>query len=147
LVVSADSATVQDFLRDTPLPLNLAVSQGKPSVHPFYQNASVVLNLSLPDGWVETFGLTALEAMAYGLPVIVPPVGGIAEIVPHGLVGLHADARNIIAVSAALEQILASDYAYTKFSEAALAHARGFSPEAFAENLVGVFQSIQNSER
>jgi len=30
---------------------------------------------------VETFGLTILEGMTYKLPAIVPPVGGVIELV------------------------------------------------------------------
>jgi L-malate glycosyltransferase len=43
-----------------------------------------LLNLSKPEEWVEVFGLTALEAMSFGIPVIVPPIGGPAEIVRDG---------------------------------------------------------------
>ena len=142
LVVNADDQAIKAFLRNTPLPHNFICCPGAPSVHPFYQNASVVLNLSLPDGWVETFGLTALEAMAYGLPVVVPPVGGIAEIALDGLVGVHADARNLKALQAALHTILNDDATYKRMSAAATAHAQAFSAEAFSAGINHTFQLV-----
>jgi hypothetical protein len=45
--------------------------------------------LSLPDNIQETFGLTPLEAMAAGLPVIVTDWDGYRETVPHGEVGFR----------------------------------------------------------
>ncbi len=56
-------------------------------VAPFYGEASVVLVLTNPRMAIETFGLTALEAMTAGLPCVVPPVGGIAEMVTDGVNG------------------------------------------------------------
>lgn len=40
-----------------------------------------MLNLTNKNQAIETFGMTPLEAMTCGLPVIVPTVGGIAELV------------------------------------------------------------------
>ncbi len=45
--------------------------------------------LSLPDNIQETFGLTPLEAMAAGLPVIVTDWDGYRETVPDGEVGFR----------------------------------------------------------
>jgi L-malate glycosyltransferase len=139
LVVNANDDVVNSFFSHITLPLNLKISKGIPSVHPYYQNASIVLNLSLPDSWIETFGLTALEAMAYGLPVIVPPIGGIAEIVPNNEAGLHVDARNIPALKSAIDTLTHSDFTYNQFSEAALHQARLFKAELFAKKLLEVF--------
>lgn len=47
----------------------------------FYNKATVVLNLTDKTQAIETFGMTPLEAMSCGLPVIVPTIGGIAELV------------------------------------------------------------------
>ena len=44
---------------------------------------------------VETFGLTALEAMSAGLPVIVPTEGGIAEMVTDGDNGYKIDVQDL----------------------------------------------------
>ena len=57
--------------------------------------ADLVLNLSNPSLWVETFGLTLLEAMAYQLPVICPPVGGPIELVKNDENGFCIDSRNM----------------------------------------------------
>jgi D-inositol-3-phosphate glycosyltransferase len=44
--------------------------------------------------WYEPFGMAPLEAMACGVPVVVRPVGGLAETVRPGVTGLHvADVR------------------------------------------------------
>jgi glycosyltransferase involved in cell wall biosynthesis len=42
----------------------------------------------------EPFGIVALEAMAVGLPIIVPDSGGMCEIVKHGVNGLLYPALN-----------------------------------------------------
>ena len=105
LVVNASQVDIQKYLGMRVVPSNLELFPVQSNVHPFYQWADVVVNLSRPDQWIETFGLTIIEGMAYGLPSIVPPVGGIAELVEEGMNGFHADSRNIEEVSAKLGQI------------------------------------------
>lgn len=46
------------------------------------------LNLLIVPSLWEGFGLTALEAMALGVPVVATSVGGLPEIVHHGTTGL-----------------------------------------------------------
>ena len=75
-------------------PQNLTVHPRQEDVVPFYNKASLVLNLSDRHRFIETFGLTALEAMTAGLPVIVPTVGGIAEMVEDGKNGYRIDVQN-----------------------------------------------------
>lgn len=65
------------------------------NTHPFYQEASIILNLSDVNLWVETFGLTILEGMAYQLPAIVPPVGGVIELVEENKNGFLIDSKDI----------------------------------------------------
>ena len=76
---------------------------------------------------METFGLTALEAMTYGLPVIVPPAGGIAEITPDGKVGFHLDGRATAAVAEKLGALSRRPDYYAAMSRAARLHAQRFT--------------------
>lgn len=48
----------------------------------------------MPSRWPEPFGLVALEALALGTPAIVSSLGGLSEIVEHGVSGFveHPDA-------------------------------------------------------
>lgn len=72
---------------------NLTIYPRQSDVAPFYNRASLVLNLTNKKQAVETFGLTALEAMSAGLPVIVPTEGGIAEMVEDGVNGYKIDVQ------------------------------------------------------
>ena len=74
-----------------------------PSV--FYAKADLLLNLSRPDQWIETFGLTLIEGMTFGLPVIAPPLGGPIEIVTDGREGFCIDSRNSTALERAVYEL------------------------------------------
>lgn len=56
----------------------------------FYTGLDVYLNTSLHEG----IPMSILEAMAHGLPVIAPKVGGIAEIIEDGVEGFLVSSRN-----------------------------------------------------
>jgi glycosyltransferase involved in cell wall biosynthesis len=54
----------------------------------------------------EPFGIVALEAMAVGLPIVVPDSGGIREIVQHGLNGLLYPALDTQALCEAMQTLI-----------------------------------------
>ncbi len=140
LVVNAAPAGISAYFANQELPANLTIFPAQRDVHPFYCRADVLLNLSRPDEWVETFGLTALEGMAYGLPVIVPPVGGIAEIVPNGVAGYHLNGRDTAAIVAKLREWRVNGERYHRMSQAAIAQAARFSEGQFVGHLLDVLK-------
>lgn len=98
LVLNATSAEINDYFESPALPENLVIFPKQSNVHWFYERAHLVLNLSDPDQWVETFGMTLLEAMTYGIPVIAPAVGGPAEIVQHGFNGFNFNFKHLTKI-------------------------------------------------
>ena len=81
LILNSSRKFIEGFILEHRLVKNLQIHPSQKNVHPFYEKARLVLNLSHPETWIESFGMTALEAMAYGTPCIVPEKGGISELV------------------------------------------------------------------
>lgn len=139
LVLNTTSADVDTFIKRTKPPHNCFVYPAQADTIPFYRQAHVVLNLSHPDAWVETFGMTILESMACGRPVIVPPVGGICELIEAGKEGFVLDARQPLALANAL-RTLSSDMAlYERMAQAARQRSAFFSASVFRRAIVDVF--------
>lgn len=60
----------------------------------------------VPAVWAEAFGLTVVEAMAAGVPVIASRVGGIPELVQEGITGLLVPAGDPAALASAITGLL-----------------------------------------
>jgi glycosyltransferase involved in cell wall biosynthesis len=99
LVLNALQDEIDTFFEKIYLPSNIKIYSQQKDVIPFYFKASLVLNLSRIDEWLETFGLTILEALSFGIPVIVPPVGGPSEIVVDGKEGFLISSYEIDVIA------------------------------------------------
>lgn len=73
---------------------------------------------------METFGLTVVEAMACGLPVVVTCYGGPAEIVIPGKTGAVEDPNDNEAFAAALETIVSDDEVWRLYAAAGIERVR-----------------------
>jgi glycosyltransferase involved in cell wall biosynthesis len=145
LVVNASEKDIAGYFVGQALPTNLMVYPAQRDVHPFYQRADVVMNLSRPEEWKETFGLTALEAMIYGLPVIVPTVGGIAEIVENGLTGFHLNGKDTSSIITTLKALSTDPIYYQFISQQAARHASTFSERHFLEKSLRLINQEKTS--
>jgi glycosyltransferase involved in cell wall biosynthesis len=135
LVVNSTDEEIKTFFKGEVLSENLKIFSHTTDVDSFYRSAHLVLNLSLPDMWIESFGLTALEAMTYGIPVIVPKVGGIAELVDEGIQGYKVDARDMELLITKINQILSDKKNYPLLSANAKKKALFFSYSQFIADI------------
>jgi L-malate glycosyltransferase len=116
LLLNSDSISVEKYFRNTEVPGNLKIISGINDLHGLYREANLVVNLSIPGQWVESFGLTLLEAMAYGIPVISPPVGGPAELVKDGYNGYMVDSTDVKSVADKITLIFSDRDKYLELS-------------------------------
>lgn len=142
LVVNDEQPAIERYFVGRDLPENLTVHPRTNDTIPFYRKASLVLNLSRVDQCVETFGLTVLEAMTFGVPVIVPPVGGPAEQVEDGVQGYLVDSYELDTLQDRLLQLVDDEALCLQMSEACRKRAEDFSPEVFAREIQNVFEGL-----
>lgn len=95
----------------------------------------------VPSMWEEPFGLTVVEAMVAGLPLITTNSGGIPEICEG--VATIVDRENIIEnLVATILALYQHPEKRNAMSQAALKHAQLFSKERYAENFFKAISSV-----
>jgi glycosyltransferase involved in cell wall biosynthesis len=141
LVLNAEPVEIDNFFKNSAIPSNVTLFPRQSNVNNFYGEASLLLNLSRPDQCVETFGLTVLEGMSYGLPVIVPPVGGPAEIVEDGREGFLISCYETEAIADRINELSSNSELYKITSKNAEIHAKKFNSENFGKEIVDAIYS------
>jgi glycosyltransferase involved in cell wall biosynthesis len=147
LVLNAELEDVNFFISKYPKAFNVKVQPRSNDPGIYYQNADLVLNLSRVDMSIESFGLTIVESMSYGIPVIVPPVGGPAAIITNSIEGFCIDSRNLNALIKAVLTLVDNPSLAMAMSEAALNCSKNFTFEIYAKKIREIFQNVQEKRR
>jgi N-acetyl-alpha-D-glucosaminyl L-malate synthase BshA len=105
------------------------------SVAPLLAGADLFL---LPSQ-TESFGLSALEALACGVPVIASRVGGLPEVVRHGVTGWLHPLGDVDAMARDAIAVLSDQALWNATSSAAATDARARFSEA---DVVGQYEAL-----
>jgi glycosyltransferase involved in cell wall biosynthesis len=100
--------------------LVFAGSVGRVDVPAWIRSADVVL--AVP--WYEPFGITPLEAMACGRPVVATAVGGLQDSVADGVTGDLVPPRDPARLGEVLAALLADDARRAAYGAAGVRRAR-----------------------
>ena len=100
-------------------------------------------DLFLLPSQTESFGLSALEALACGVPVVASDTGGIPEVVRDGETGALCPVGDVEAMAAAALDILRDRERWQTMSDAAAADARArFSSDAIVSRYESFYQQV-----
>ncbi|MEZ4773999.1 MAG: N-acetyl-alpha-D-glucosaminyl L-malate synthase BshA [Bacteroidia bacterium] len=90
----------------------------------------------------ESFGLSALEAMACGVPVISSNAGGLTELVVDGENGYACKIGDVDSMAKAAISLLEDEAKWQVFSQNAFAHAQTFSIDAIVPKYEAYYEEI-----
>ncbi len=96
----------------------------------------------------ESFGLAALEAMSYGVPVVAAAVGGVPEVIREGLDGFLRPLGDVDAMAEAALSVLKDPAARTRMGESARKHALGdFAEDPVVDQYEALYDKVLSGER
>jgi len=97
----------------------------------------------LVPSWAEPFGRVVVESMAAGCPVVALDVGGIPEIITHGVDGFLVPPRDPAALVSAVLTILRDDELRGRLvRQARLTVTERFSLAAYMPQLLAIWESV-----
>jgi glycosyltransferase involved in cell wall biosynthesis len=99
--------------------------------------------LVMPSVWQEVFGISIIEAYAYGKPVIASCIGGIPELVREGETGLLVEPGNIKALQEAIRYMATTSGLAQAMSPACRKAARAYTLEAVTAAYLDAYRTAR----
>ncbi|MBK9713254.1 MAG: glycosyltransferase family 4 protein [Kouleothrix sp.] len=104
-----------------------------------YRRASVFVMPS----YYESFGISCLEAMACGLPVVATTAGGLPEVVEDGVTGILVPPGDSTALAEAINLLLSDAELRQRLGHAGRERVLAtFTPDRVAEQTLSAYRSI-----
>ncbi|OGV57786.1 MAG: hypothetical protein A2X45_19815 [Lentisphaerae bacterium GWF2_50_93] len=118
--------------------------EGKKHMRAFYHSVDI---LAMPSRR-ESFGMSAAEASATGLPIIASRVGGLPEIVEDGVNGFLVESENVQGFAKAISTLAGDPELRIKMGQKGVEMAgRKFSTEATVGKLISAYRQILETRR
>ncbi len=105
-----------------------------------------IADLFLLPSETESFGLSALEALAMKVPVISTKTGGLPEVNIHGVTGYLSEVGDVEEMSANALKLLGDDELMKKFRQDAFEHAKKFDIELILPQYVKIYEQLLSRE-
>ena len=140
LVLNDTQDSIDNFIKtyNLKIPSNIKIYPRQSDISQFYNEASILLNLSDRKKIIETFGMTALEGMSAGLPIIVPTVGGIAELVDNDINGYKIDVQQLDIIADKITYMLSDIDIYSALAKGALTTATLYSNKKMCDGIESI---------
>jgi glycosyltransferase involved in cell wall biosynthesis len=90
----------------------------------------------------EGVPMSVLEAMAWGLPVVTTPVGGIPDVASHEVEGLIVTPGDIGQIAGALTRMIEDESGRERFARAARARAESLDVSHYVEQLLQLYRAL-----
>jgi glycosyltransferase involved in cell wall biosynthesis len=136
--INCEKAELERYKKKNSIPENMTFLIRPSNIKSYFERSFLVLNLSLPDGWVETFGLSLLEGLSFGSPVISPPVGGPTEFVTSSN-GFLVDSRETHKIVKFVLYLSSSFDVWNTYSQQALLTSKRFTAEKYKKSFKAYF--------
>ncbi len=102
--------------------------------------------LVVPSVWEDPFPRVFHEALAYGVPSLVSPLGGLPEAVEPGRTGFVAASADEAGILAAIQALLAEGWTPEAMREACLAAAARYAPGRIVDQYEAVLLAASRRE-
>jgi L-malate glycosyltransferase len=107
----------------------------------YYNMIDVLVNISQ----YESFGVSVIEAMSCGKPVIVSDTGGLGEIVSTPVLGIKVEAGNIEQTAEAIEKLMSDEILYKNFVVNGRKHVENnYSWQACLDKMISIYNVLAN---
>ena len=127
------------ILRDPPAGVTIITDQPRSRVAAAWRRSLIAL---VPSITPEAFGLTALEAMAFGRPVIASRIGGLQELIADEESGLLVEPGNASALSDAISRLLGDDELRIQLGRGAQLRSRDFYADRVVPRIERLYREV-----
>lgn len=95
----------------------------------------------MPSRW-EGFGMSALEAMASGVPVVASRTPGLADLIEHEQTGLLVDANNLEGFCQTVEKLIVDKDLARRLSQNAQKYAKDFTIQKMVNSYIRLYEKV-----
>lgn len=142
LVINGRSDAFYDKIPNTEVPGNVVVHFSVREVAKVLMDMDVMLSLTKREGWVETFGLTLIEAMAFGIPVIAPDIGAPKEFIENDRNGYLVNEADLPHIAELLRSMHNDPAQYARMSADAKETSTHFTPAVLLDAVRAEMQFV-----
>lgn len=89
---------------------------------------------------IEDFGITGLEAAQHGVPVILPPESGVAELLDQGVHAIYSKGQTTVALIDAIARLDAASFAAPTLQKCAQQYDTEIFAEAFRTAVIDLWK-------